>query len=211
MTTETVNLELAPRQVLGKKVKQLRRIGTIPVHLYGATTESRPLQCEQRKLIRALSQAGATVPITVTVEGETKTQLAFAREIQWDPIRGNVLHVDFLAVEATQVVSAQVPVVLIGESPGARISGGTVMQSTHTLDVESLPLDMPSQLEVDLAELTEPDGVIRVADIKLPPTVTMLTNPDEMIARIELPRGEMEAPRVEDTTPEETSEEESSG
>ena len=186
MATETVRLELKPRQVLGKKVKQLRRTGTIPVHLYGPGMDSRPLQCEQRDLLLALARAGGNTPIIVTVEGEGDEQLTFAREIQWHPLRGDLLHVDFLAVQATQRVTAQVPITVVGESPGAREAGGTAIQQLRELAVEALPLDLPHEVEVDLAQLTNPNGVIRAGDVALAEGVTMLADPDEVVVRIEV-------------------------
>jgi large subunit ribosomal protein L25 len=192
MTTEAIKLELTPRELLGKKVSQLRRAGIIPVHLYGPGIESRSLQCEGPRLIQVLAQAGANTPISVTVQGEKGNQLAFAREIQWDPRRDDLLHVDLLVAEATRRVSAQVPIVLTGESPGARAAGGTIMQQLRQLDVEALPLEMPGQAEVDLANLTEPDGVIRVSDISLPSNVIVLTDPEELVVRIESSRVEEE-------------------
>jgi large subunit ribosomal protein L25 len=192
MTTEAIKLELTPRELLGKKVSQLRRAGIIPVHLYGPGIESRSLQCEGPRLIQVLAQAGANTPISVTIQGEKGNQLAFAREIQWDPRRDDLLHVDLLVAEATRRVSAQVPIVLTGESPGARAAGGTIMQQLRQLDVEALPLEMPGQAEVDLANLTEPDGVIRVSDISLPSNVIVLTDPEELVVRIESSRVEEE-------------------
>ena len=192
MTTQAIKLELTPRELLGKKVSQLRRAGIIPVHLYGPGIESRSLQCEGPRLIQVLAQAGANTPISVTIQGEKGNQLAFAREIQWDPRRDDLLHVDLLVAEATRRVSAQVPIVLTGESPGARAAGGTIMQQLRQLDVEALPLEMPGQAEVDLANLTEPDGVIRVSDISLPSNVIVLTDPEELVVRIESSRVEEE-------------------
>jgi large subunit ribosomal protein L25 len=186
MATETVRLELKLRQVLGKKVKQLRRTGTIPVHLYGPGMDSRPLQCEQRDLLLALARAGGNTPIIVTVEGEGDEQLTFAREVQWHPLRGDLLHVDFLAVQATQRVTAQVPITVVGESPGAREAGGTAIQQLRELAVEALPLDLPHEVEVDLAQLTDPNGVIRAGDVALAEGVTMLADPDEVVVRIEV-------------------------
>jgi large subunit ribosomal protein L25 len=188
MTTQAITLELEPRELLGKKVKQLRRTGIIPVHLYGPGVESRSLQCQAQKLIQVLVRAGGSTPITVTVRGGQGSHLAFVREIQWDPRRDDLLHVDLLVAEANRMVRAQVPITLVGESPGARIAGGTIMHQLHELDVEALPLEMPSQAEVDLALLTEPDGVVRAGDINLPSNVTVLTDLDEVVVRIELPR-----------------------
>tara|TARA_B100000315_G_scaffold131269_1_gene120814 strand:- start:814 stop:1473 length:660 start_codon:yes stop_codon:yes gene_type:complete len=188
MTTQAITLELEPRDLLGKKVKQLRRTGIIPVHLYGPGVESRSLQCQAQKLVQVLVRAGGSTPITVSVQGEKGNHLAFAREIQWDPRRDDLLHVDLLVAEATRAVRAQVPITLTGESPGAKISGGTVMHQLHQLEVEALPLEMPSQIEVDLALLTEPDGVVRAGEMNLPSNVTVLTDPDTVVVRIELPR-----------------------
>jgi large subunit ribosomal protein L25 len=198
MTTETVRLELMPRQVLGKKVKQLRRAGTIPVHMYGPGTDSRPLQCEQRDLLLALASAGGNTPIIVTVQGEGDEQLTFAREIQWHPLRGDLLHVDFLAVQATQRVAAQVPISLIGESPGAREVGGSTIQQMRELSVEALPLDIPHEVEVDLAQLTDPNGVIRAADLALAANVTLLADPDDVVVRIEAAVAEEPEPAEEE-------------
>ena len=211
MTTQAIKLALDPRDILGKKVKQLRKSGTIPVHLYGPGLESRPLQCDQSLLIRALSQAGGTTPINITVPGESGEQLTFAREIQWDPLRGNILHVDFLAVQANQPVSAQVPISLVGDSPGAREAGGTVVQQLRELTVEALPLEIPSTIEVDLWQLTDPNGTIRAGDLILGANVTLVTDSEEVVARIEVLRvEEAVAPEAGESAAPEASEESSS-
>ncbi len=204
MTTEAVTLELQPREVLGKKVKQLRRAGIIPVHLYGPGVESQSLQCEQREILRALARSGGTTPIVVTVQGQSGERLTFAREIQWHPVRGDILHVDFMAVRATQQIAAQVPINLVGESPGARESGGTAIQQLRELSVEALPLDIPAEVELDLETLIDPDGALRAGQIALPANVTLLTDPEEMVVRIEAARVEEPVPVSEDAaeTPE---------
>ncbi len=216
MTTQAIKLSLDPRSVLGKKVKRLRKTGTIPVHLYGPGLESRPLQCDQSLLIRALSQAGGTTPINISVLGESGEQLTFAREIQWDPLRGNILHVDFLAVQANQPVSAQVPISLVGDSPGAREAGGTVIQQLREVAVEALPLEIPSIIEVDLSQLTDPSGTIRAGELDLGANVTLVTDSEEVVARIEVLRvveEEVEegvSPGAGETAAPEASEEDSS-
>lgn len=198
MTTASISLELSPREVLGKKVKRLRQQGVIPVHLYGPGVDPQPLQCETTKLVDVLVRAGGNTAVTVTVQGGQETHLAFAREIQWDPRRDDILHVDFLAVDASRPVSAQVPITLIGESPGARTAGGTVMQQLRDLNVEALPLEVPRELELDLTMLTQPDGVLRAADIVIPGNVTLLTDPEDVVVRIEVLRAVEEEVFAED-------------
>ena len=198
MTTASISLELSPREVLGKKVKRLRQQGVIPVHLYGPGVDPQPLQCETTKLVDELVRAGGNTAVTVTVQGGQEPHLAFAREIQWDPRRDDILHVDFLAVDASRPGSAQVPITLIGESPGARTAGGTVMQQLRDLNVEALPLEVPRELELDLTMLTEPDGMLRAADIVIPGNVTLLTEPEDVVVRIEVLRAVEEEVFAED-------------
>ena len=197
MTTQAIQLDLEPRVVLGKKVKTLRKEGIIPVHLYGPGIDDKALQCDQPTLIKALSQAGGTTPIIINVPGEVTDQLVFAREIQWEPVRGTILHVDLLAVRTDQMVSAQVPISLTGDSPGAREAGGTVILQLREVSVEAMPLEIPNEIVVDLAQLTDPNGSIRAGDLELGGNVTLTTDIEEVIARIEVARAveeTMEAP-----------------
>ena len=188
MTTQAIQLDLEPPVVLGKKVKTLRKAGIIPVHLYGPGIDDKALQCDQPTLIKALSHAGGTTPIIIIVPGEITDQLVFAREIQWEPVRGTILHVDLLAVRTDQMVSAQVPISLTGDSPGAREAGGTVILQLREVSVEAMPLEIPGEILVDLAQLTDPNGAIRAGDLDLGGNVTLTTDADEVIARIEVAR-----------------------
>ena len=192
MTTQAIKLELEPRELLGKKVQRLRRAGIIPVHVYGPDSDSRPLQCQSQRLVQVLSLAGGNTAIEITIQGESGSKLAFAREIQWEPMRDTILHVDFLLADINRPVTAQVPIVLIGESAGARSVGGSIVHQLRQLDVQALPLEMPGQIEIDRSVLTEADGVIRVSDINLGSNVTVLTDTEELVIRIELPRAEVE-------------------
>ena len=190
---DRISLNLEPRSSFGKKNKALRRSGLTPVHLYGPGIEPKNLQIASPDLIKALALAGGTTPISITVDGEAGEHLAFAREVQWDPVRGDLLHVDFLRTEATELVSADAPVVLEGESPGARAAFGSVVQMLRYVTVEALPLDMPREFLVDAAILDQTDSVLRAGDLPLPRGVTLVTDPEEMVARVEAGRAPMDA------------------
>ena len=197
---DRITLTLEPRTTTGKKVKRLRQAGIIPVHLYGSGISSRTLQCQRPTLIRVLALAGGNTPITVSVEGDEDEHLAFVREVQWDPIRGDLVHVDFLRTEATQRVSAEVPITLTGDSPGARLANGIVVQQLRSVVVEALPLDMPAELVVDLAMLTEPDGVVRAGDLGMPEDTTLISDADGVVVRIEVAAA-AEGPEVKEEAP----------
>ena len=192
MTTNAVEIELDPRELMGKKAGRLRRAGIVPVHLYGPGMEPRALQCNASQLIRVLATAGGATPIHITIQGEPGNHLAFAREIQWDPKRDDLLHVDLLAADISRPVTAQVPIVLIGESAGARTVSGTVMHQLRTVDIQALPLEMPSEIELDISVMEEPDSVIRVSDLPIPENATLLSDVEDLVVRIELPRVEVE-------------------
>jgi large subunit ribosomal protein L25 len=196
---DEIALDLEPRVILGKKVKTLRRNGIIPVHVYGAKDEPEALQCERAALEKALSQAGSSTPIFLGVEGKPERQLAMVREVQVEPVRGSLLHVDFLRVEAAVSISADVPLVFEGESPGARAAGGNVAQVLYSLAVQSFPLDIPSSLSVDLSTLTDPQAVIRAQDVVLPANVTLDSDPQGVVARIDVPQAAGHAEAAEQT------------
>ena len=194
----TISLSLEPRTLLGKKVRRLRREGIIPVHFYGKGIESQSLQCESRTLIRVLAQAGMNTPISVSVEGQDGQQLAFVREIQWDPVRGELVHVDFLHVDVSQEVTASVPITTTGQSPAERLVNGTVVLHLREVEIRALPLDMPSEFVANLSAIEQPDDVIRLRDLNLPTNVTIITDLEATVARLELSREEPAAVTTED-------------
>ncbi len=198
---DTVTLTLEPRTVLGKKVRKLRRAGIVPVHLYGRNIDPQPLQCESKTLLKVLTQVGMNAPVNVTVAGQDTQQLAFVREIQFDPSRGDMIHVDFLHVELSEEMSASIPIVTVGASPGARAANGSVVQILFSLDVRALPMDMPSEIQADLSVLAAVDDVIRVSSLTIPPNVSVSVEPETMVARIEVVRVEDVVPMAEGEAP----------
>jgi len=188
--SEGLSLDLQPRSQRGKKVNRLRREGIIPVHIYGRGMESRSLQCEMRILLGVLRKAGQNTPISVNVTGENTDYLAFVREIQFGPVKGDMLHVDFMHVSASEHVTVSVPLVLTGTSPAARQAGVSILQVFREIQVTALPLDMPSALTIDLGVLQNLEDVIRISDISLPANVSIAAEPEDTLIRLELVREE---------------------
>lgn len=197
-------LKLSPREVTGKKVRQLRSKGITPVHLYGGSTDSSSLQVQASELRRLLSHVGGNVPITVEVEGTEGQNICFVREVQRHPVTEQVIHVDFLRVDENQIVTAEVPIILDGDAPAVRNLGGTLAQPIQSLRVESLPFNMPAALHISISSLEGFGDAVRVSDLVLGEGVTTRIEPNEMIARVMQPRLEEE---FEDELEEETLEE----
>ncbi|MBI2851714.1 MAG: 50S ribosomal protein L25 [Chloroflexi bacterium] len=181
---ERIELECDTRQVLGKKVKSLRRQGMTPIHLIGHGIDSLSLQCETAQLKRVLSQAGSTRLVDLTIDKTRKPVKVLVRDIQRDPIRRDVVHVDLYQVRMEEKVRVEVPLVLVGEAPALGQKGTSLSQELTRLNIECLPGAIPDRLEVDISSLVEPDQAIHVKDIPVGAGIEVADHPDQLVVRI---------------------------
>jgi large subunit ribosomal protein L25 len=159
--------------------RRLRLAGKVPGVLYGHGIEPIDVTVGSRELRAALtSDSGLNALISLDVGG--KRHLAMARQLQRHPVRRSIDHVDFVVVRRDEVISAEVPVHLIGEAQEVERADGLVEQSLHTLLVHAKPADIPNAIEVDISELSIGEA-IRVADLKLPAGVTTEVDPEETV------------------------------
>ena len=163
---DNLTLELSPRDVVGKKVKRLRRQGLVPVHFYGAGTEPLSMQVEGAVLRRVLPQAGTNVPISIDI-ADGEENICFVREVQRHPVTEDILHVDFLRVDVSQTTRADVRIVLEGVAPAVTDLGGTLLQTLDAVQVEALPMRIPASFTVDVSILDDFDKTIRVESLDL--------------------------------------------
>lgn len=195
---EWVELTAEKRAVLGKQVKQLRRQGWVPGVMYGHGFSPVPLQFEQRSLRQVLSKVGGSQLISVKIKGIKQPEIALVRDVQRDPIRGNFLHVDFYRVQMTERLTAEIPLVTVGESPVVEAREGILLQGISAIEVECLPGDLVDAIEVDLSDLVKIDQALYVRDLAVPAGIEVLTELEEMIVRVvpleaeELPEAEEE-------------------
>lgn len=191
MTMESETLALSQRSVLGKKVKRLRRQDITPAHMYGSGIEAQALQGDGAALRRLLPRVGTNIPVSVQVEGSDAENICFVREVQRHPVTEDVLHIDFIRVDVTQTISAEVPITLTGVAPATQ-QGGTLLQPLTTLLVEALPMNIPASIEADVSGLDDFEKSIVVSDIAVAGNVTVLTDSDEFVARVSPPRVEVD-------------------
>ncbi len=185
-------LNAKPRTVIGKRVKALRRQGWIPAVIYGRHLQPIPIQVENGELRRILAQAhGGARLITLQVDGET--HLALIREVQREPIRREILHVDFHAVELTEKIRVEVPVVFVGASPAVERGEGILVHGLTHVEIECLPSDLIEAIPVDLSALDRVDAAIHVRDLQVPPGITVVSDPDALIALVTAPEAVEEA------------------
>ena len=195
---DVLSIKLSPRAVTGKKVKRLRRDGIVPVHVYGRDLAPAALQVEAQVLRRILPQVGTNVPLSVEIDGQKGENICFVREVQRHPVTEEPLHVDFMRVDVARTIRSGVPVVLLGTAPAVRDMGGTLLQPLQTILVESLPMNVPASIDVDVYDLDDFEKGIYVSDVSVDSSVTILTDPNELIARVSAPRIEAEIEEEEE-------------
>lgn len=179
---ETYSIEAQVRTVFGKKCGALRRQGLVPGVVYGPKITPIHIQIPERPLQVTLLKAGGTNLINLSVDGKTHSVLA--REVQRHVIRGNVLHIDFLAVDMAAKIRTTVPLRFVNESPAVIARLGTQVTGASNVEIESLPGDLPDHIAIDMSALLNVNDSIHVRDLALGNRIEIVSEPDEMIVRI---------------------------
>lgn len=179
------------RDVNGKKVSTLRNEGITPVHMYGPGIDPRSLQCDTALVDKIVSEAGGNIPVTVNLAGEDD-EVCFIREVQYHPVKDVIIHVDFMKVDVTKEVEAQVPVIIQGTSPAVRNLGGTLLQPLQAVTVRALPMEIPAQLTLKAEVLVDYDTNLYVRDLVDMDSVAIINDESELIASVVPPRIERE-------------------
>ena len=183
-----IELVLSKREILGKKVRHLRRQGMTPVHLFGPTAKSVALQGDTEVLEKVLKEESKVALISLKIETEKRAKHVIIREIQRDTMTRQLLHIDFYQVKMTEMVKMEVPVVLVGEAPATKLSGNMLEHELNTISVESLPSHLPAGIELDISSLTQGGQALRVKDLVLVDGVSILNQPEQVVVKITIPR-----------------------
>lgn len=191
-------LAARPRTLFGKKARFLRRGGWTPANVFGHGVESAAIQVNTRDVEHMFAHVPRNALVSLAVDG-TPAKTVLVRGVARKPTTGQLYHVDFYLVSMTERLKADIPLLLVGESPAAKLNNATVLSAMSTLAVECLPGDLPTQIEVDLERLAEIDDAIHVRDLALPRGVTAVVDGDELIVKALAPRVE----EVEEEAPEE--------
>ena len=181
---DELTLQVAKRNVLGKKNRFLRHQGITPAHLFGHDIESQALQCDTRQLKQIIAHAGMTRLISLRIDGEKQPKSVFVREVQRDVFGKQLLHVDFYQVKKGEKITVDIPIVLLGEAPAMRGKGRMLTHGITSLSVECLPENVPPRIEVDISQLKELEQVIQVKDIALGPDITVHADPEQLVVKV---------------------------
>jgi large subunit ribosomal protein L25 len=191
-----LKLAAQPRTSEGRNaVKKIKAQGLVPAVIYGADLAPQNLQVNAREFHTLLSHATGEhllVELQIADGAEAVSRLALIQEVQHDPLRGNVLHVDFHAVSNDEKIHAEIPVEAFGEATGVKNYGGILEVSLHSLMVECLPKDLPEIIRVDVAELNL-NAAVHVRDLQLPEGVVAKADPELTVLRVAPPKVATEA------------------
>jgi large subunit ribosomal protein L25 len=179
---ESVMFVSQPRQPNGSaEVRRLRRNGLVPAVIYGHKEETLAIALPQAELMNAIRR-GVRV---VDLHTQAKEEKALIKEVQWDHLGKELLHVDFARVSMDERITVSVPLELRGTAPGVN-AGGLLDQPIHELSVECLAISIPESIRVNIGEL-QVGGVVHVRDLTLPPGVKVMTDPDAIVVQVKEP------------------------
>jgi large subunit ribosomal protein L25 len=181
---DDVVLTAEPRSDRGSGAAgRLRRAGRLPAVVYGLGGEPTAVTVETHELDLILNH-GVNTLITLRLSGDD--QLTLARQVQRHPVRGDLVHVDFIRVRTDVAITAEVAIHLEGEAEGAK-SGGVVDQQLFSLHIHAKPQDIPASLTLDISALEIGDH-LRVSDLSLPAGVITEVDPEALVVTVAAPR-----------------------
>jgi large subunit ribosomal protein L25 len=187
---QQTQLTIAPRTVMGKATKRLRREGILPANIYGHKSEPTPVQLsavEFDYLIRKHETRGV---LSLVREGAAAENVLI-RHVQHEPSTGKILHIDFTRVSLRERIEAKIPLNIIGEAPGVKIQGGVLLHQLEAIAVECTAADIVDSIDLDVSGLEDIDSTIYARDVKLPARYTLITDPDEPVVKVIAPRVEL--------------------
>lgn len=183
-----VKLKAVKRDDTGKgSARRARAEGLVPAIVYGQGMEPVSIAVNRREFVTALqTDAGMNVLLNIDVDGAATT--ALTREIQTDPVRGTLLHADFVKIDLKQEVEVEVPVHVVGEAPGVK-EGGVLEHPLFTLHVRCLPTNVPESIDADISGLNIGDS-LRVSELSEGRDFHILNDPESVVASVAAPISE---------------------
>lgn len=191
MSTARPTLAAEHREVIGKAVNRLRHAGRLPGVVYGHGEESTSVSVDAHEFELLRRSTGPNALVDLSVDGK-KAKPVLIHGVQVHPVNRRPLHVDLFLVRMTEELTVDVPLIPVGQSVAVNDLNGTLLHPTETVRVKALPDRLPQSIEYSIESLVDFDAAIHVSDLEIPAEVTLLTDADEIIAKVQAPRIEVE-------------------
>jgi large subunit ribosomal protein L25 len=189
MATARATLAAEHRDIIGKKVALLRRAGRLPAVVYGHGVDSQSISVDAHEFEQLRRHSGPNALVDLSLDGK-KAQPVLVSSVQVHPVNRRTLHVDLFLVRMTEELTVDVPLVATGDSTAVTLQGGTLLHPIESVRVRALPDHLPQSIEYSVEGLTDFESTIHVRDLSVPSDVTLLTDGDEIIAKVQAPRVE---------------------
>jgi len=189
MSTARPTLAAEHRYITGKAVNRLRLAGRLPAVVYGHGVESANLSVDTHDFAQLRRHTGPNALVDLSIDGK-KARPVLINGVQINPVNRRMVHVDLFLVRMTEELIVDVPLVPVGVSSAVEDAGGTLLHPTETVRVKALPDHLPQSIEYSIEALVDFDAAIYVRDLSVPDDVTLLTDGDEIIAKVQAPRVE---------------------
>jgi large subunit ribosomal protein L25 len=191
MSTARPTLAAEHREITGKAVHRLRKAGQLPAVVYGHGEGSANVTIDAHEFDLLRKHTGPNALVDLSIDGK-KAQPVLINSVQVHPVHRRPLHADLFLVKMTEELTVDVPLVPTGESLAVSQLGGTLLHPTETVRVRALPDHLPQSIEYSIESLVDFDGALHVSDLTVPGDVTLLTDGEEIIAKVQAPRVEVE-------------------
>lgn len=191
MSTARPTLAAEHREITGKAVHRLRKAGQLPAVVYGHGEGSANVTIDAHEFDLLRKHTGPNTLVDLSIDGK-KALPVLINSVQVHPVHRRPLHADLFLVKMTEELTVDVPLVPIGESLAISQLGGTLLHPTETVRVRALPDHLPQSIEYSIESLVDFDGALHVSDLTVPGDVTLLTDGEEIIAKVQAPRVEVE-------------------
>lgn len=189
MSTARATLAAEHRELTGKKVALLRRAGRLPAVVYGHGIDSASISIDAHEFEQLRRHTGPNALVDLSIDGK-KPNPVLVSAVQVHPVHRRTLHVDLFLVRMTEELTVDVPLVATGESPAVANLGGTLLHPIESVKIRALPDHLPQSIEYSVETMTDFETTMNVRDLVIPSDVTLLTDGDEIIAKVQPPRVE---------------------
>jgi large subunit ribosomal protein L25 len=190
-TSQRPSLTAEPRELSGKRVARLRRAGRLPGVVFGHGLDSTSVSVDAHDFELLRRRTGQNALVDLSINGE-KPRPVLIHGVQVHPVSRRPLHVDLFLVRMTEELTVDVPLVPTGVSEAVATDGGTLLHGLESVRVKALPDHLPQAIEYSIESLVDFETTIHVRDLTIPDDVTLLTDLDEVVAKVQAPRIEVE-------------------
>jgi large subunit ribosomal protein L25 len=196
-------VDVKGRESFGKNAsRRLRHAGLIPAIVYGSKKDPVPVVIDPKKILEIIhSESGVNTIFQLNLAEKEARRHVMIKEYQVDPVKGNLIHADFVRIQMDEVIEVDVPIQVTGEAAGVKLDGGILDHVTRQVRVSSLPADIPDHIAIDVTALKIGDA-LRVSDLPKVDKYRVLSDPDQTLVVISMPaKEEVAAPAAAEAAP----------